>query len=358
MPHRPRPPRTTVTQQDVARRAGVSRATVSYILTGSPAAARISDEVAARVRAAAVDLGYAPNYAARTLASGQTHTIGLAVGTMPQGLWPFWARIAEGAEAQALAAGYSVLLLNRDTLASPDDLLRVCHGRIDALLVHRDFWEGQDVALRRLPWPVVVVQPAAPSRLPFVSLDPEPGITAAVRHVAQFGHARIAWLGPPQPVPQQRDVLVRKAARAFGLACDLFYTSEPELLHSEPADRIIAHWRAQLEPLLVRALRASALFCWNDRMALGLYSLLATRGLRVPHDVSVIGFDDWEAPLALPPLSTVSHELQALGKSAVRLTLRLIAAAPRARATQPPAHIRVPARFIRRASTGPAARLV
>ncbi len=342
-----------VTQQDVAERAGVTRATVSYVLNGRAEELHITADVVKRVRDAADVLGYIPNNTARALVSGKTYTLGLLIARAEHGAVPFWSRIAEGVEAQALSDGYSILLLSSLAMRSPDDIRRICCGRIDALIALGVGFLYADAVPQRLPFPVILVQPGGARTPSHVSLDPAPGIAAAVQHLAQLGHRRIAWMGPPPPASLGRDVLVQAAAHACHITCNVYYTAEQEHAHDAPVEDIIAHWRAQLEPLLSHAHDATAILCWNDRMALGLYSLLAARGVRIPQDMSVIGFDDWEAGMALPPMSTVSHELHALGRAAASLALRVAHMPPQARDSREES-VLVAARFVPRASTGPA----
>ncbi|MCX7846772.1 MAG: LacI family transcriptional regulator [bacterium] len=343
--------RRRVTQQDVAERAGVTRATVSYVLSGGAAAARITPEVAERVRAAAAELGYVPNIAARVLASGRTRTLGLVIGGVPQGINPFWGRIAEGAEAEALVADYSVLLISEAGIQTPADLLRMCHGRIDGLLVLGETLREHERALLEMPWPVVAVQPGCARKVATVALDAAPGIRAAVEHLAKLGHRRIGWVGPPIGMARVRAHVTREAANACGLSCRYWMTRAGELPLSHPLDRIIAHWEGQIKEVLPQRLPVTAVVCWNDRVALGLYRVLAKRGLYVPRDISVIGFDDLEGPLADPPLSSVSHEFKALGRAATRLVLRLLRGWEGG-GKGVETHVEVAAHFVRRESTG------
>jgi DNA-binding LacI/PurR family transcriptional regulator len=126
---------------------------------------------------------------------------------------------------------------------------------------------------------------------------------------------------------------------------------------TDPPEEQIAFWCATLTEALPWKRSggppATAVFCWNDRMAFGLYAALARRGLKVGDDVSVVGFDDDEAGLALPPLSTVSHEFHRMGAEATRLALRLLdGSLPVAEAQE--TVVCVPSRFVPRKSTGPA----
>jgi len=339
------------TQQQVAELAGVTRATVSYVLGGRAEELRITDAVAERVRRAARQLGYSPHHAARVLVSGKTMTLGLLLGDAAGHVAPFWSVMAEGVEAEALEAGYDVLLLRAHGEPTETGLRSLRERRVDGLIALGQAAGAGADAWRDSPVPPVVIQAFGPPGLPSVGLDSRPGIDAAVAHLLELGHRRLMWIGPERGVGHRGTVLAA-CAKARGLAaeiCDLGEVSEP---FSRPDDQI-GFWYETLGKALPDVMPATAVFCWNDRAALGLYALFRQRGLRVPEDVSVIGFDDHEAALALPPLSTVSHEFRRMGAEASRLAMRLAdGSVPRAEAAE--ATIRVPSRFVPRKSTGPA----
>jgi len=338
------------TQEQIAEIAGVTRATVSYVLCGRAKELKITDAVAARVRRAARKLGYTPNHAARALVSGRSMTLGLLLGDAAGHVAPFWSAIAEGVEAEALSAGYDVLLIRARGEPAATGLRCLRERRVDALIALGRS-AGGEKAWRDAPVPPVVIRSLGPRGLPCVGLDSRPGIEAAVEHLARLGHRRLMWVGPNYAAADRGEV-VRQAAERRGLqaaAVDLGNVANP---WTDAADAQIAFWRQMLARAMPKRLPATAVLCWNDRMALGLYAMLAERGLKVPRDVSVVGFDDDEAPLALPPLSSVSHEFAKMGTEATRLALRLVAGelSPGAAAK---AVSLVPSRFVPRQSTAP-----
>jgi LacI family transcriptional regulator len=338
-----------VTQQQVAQVAGVTRATVSYVLAGRDEELKISAPVARRVRMAARRLGYLPNHAARALASGRSHTLGLLLGTAP-----FWGLIAEGVESAAFEAGYDVLLIStrRDPPACGVNYLR--DGRVDALIALG--WTGASSLrlLQEAPLPPVVMQFGEPVDLPGVDLDPAPGLQEAVRHLAGLGHRRLLWIEPAGTgTGSDRAGIVVEAAREAGLRLDQRPIPMAPWLNAKPIDVQVEAWREALTRALTDPPPATGVLCWNDAMALGLYAWLCEKGLHVPADVSVAGFDDWLAAAALPPLSTVSFEFRQLGAEAALLAMRLAEGTLSAEEAKKTV-VYVPSRFIPRHSTGPA----
>jgi len=341
-----------VTQKQVAELAGITQATVSYVLNGRAEELSISDKVVKRVRKAARQLGYTPSHAARSLASGRSRTLGLLLGGPDGRVASFWSHIAEGVEGAAMQSGYDVLIISGGRDKESAGLRYLRQGRADALIAlgpgkeSLKLWRGSEV-------PPVVLAPHGVSGFPTVRLDVSTGYGAAVKHLAELGHCELLWVGQPEGACYDRDAVVIDVATEAGVRAQLLHLDQQEQPFWVPVDQCIESWRSALAKALPDPPRASAILCWNDRMALGLYAVLAERGLRVPGDVSVMGFDDDEATVALPPLSTVSQEYRRIGAEATRLAVSIVEGelpADEARQTV----VRVPSRFVRRQSTGPA----
>ncbi len=328
----------------------MTRAAVSYVLSGRAEQMRLSKDLVRRVRQAAEDLGYVPNHAATSLASGRSQTLGLLLGDAAGRVAPFWSPIAEGVEAGALEAGYDVLLIRARGDAALEGLRRLQQRRVDGLVV---LGRSADRAAvwREAPVPPVVIRTGRSAALPGVELDARPGIDAAVEHLAGLGHRRLLWLGPARGV-ESRARAVDEAARRQGLATDVIVVERPGDEAWQSAESEIAQWGDALRGVLPDRLPMGAILCWNDRLALGLYAVLAQRGLRVPSDVSVVGFDDQEASLGLPGLASISHEFRRMGIEATRLALRIITGELSADQA-PGAVVRVPSRYVVRPSVGP-----
>lgn len=303
--------------RDVAARAGVSRQTVSRVLNGQPGQASATE---ARVRRVMEELDYRPNRAARILASSRHRTIGI-ITTAATMFGP--ASIVQAIERAARARGYAITSVSAIT-ASEDEIAAalvelVRHG-IDGLIV---------VAPQARSWPLIQRRVG---RLPSltlqwqggpahtVSLDQHAGAVLAVRHLTDLGHTRVLHVAGPEgwAEVQQRIDGYRDAVAGRGL---------------EPLPVVHGDWTAdsgyELGRAVLRATTATAAFVSNDQMAIGLLHAAHELGVRVPDDLSVVGFDDIpEARHAIPPLTTVRQEFEALGDAAITRIVAMIEGGP------------------------------
>lgn len=336
-----------VTSFDVARRAGVSRSTVSMVLSGSQAVS-LSPETRARVLEAATALGYRPNSAARMLVRGDTETIGLVLSD--PAILPvdgFVPQLMHGIAAVNRAHGYHVLLeaVDRSRPGNPYESL-VEARRIDGMILLNP--RSDDAALADLverDFPLVLIGSIRHPKEYSVNFSTWEGIDAAVDHLVGFGHRRFAAIpfSPPGFVATE----IRLAALARALARHGLSLESSAVEH---ADFSAASGAAALGRLLLRRPDVTALMAGNDTIALGVLGEAYRRGLRVPADLSVIGFDDlpFSSELA-PALSTVAVDAVGQGEAAARLLIeRLAGKMPLV------AQIRLPARFVARESSGPA----
>lgn len=304
------------TIREVARRAGVSPATVSRVVNANGHA--VSGHTRERVLRAVRTLGYAPHPIARGLRTRTTQTIGLIVPDIAN---PFYPALARGVEDAARRAGYTVVLCNTDERPGREraylDLLRrrLVDGFVFATV-------GANLShvrqLRHDGIPVVLVARSVPgSDADAVVVDNEHGGYLAARHLIELGHRRIAHLGGPSRLQVSRDRLrgYRRAIEEAGLRFD------PSLV-AAGAFRIEAGG-SMMTSLLRR--RPTAVFAANDLIAIGALSALRDAGRSVPADVAVVGFDDIPyAALAAPPLTTVAQPARLMGALASeRLLARL-----------------------------------
>src|SRR5690606_39218328 len=300
------------------RRVGVSAGTVSRALSRPE---KVLPATRERIEEAAAALGYVPNAVARTL---KTQRSGRILITVPDIGNPFFARILQGAEEAAQAAGYAVLL--GDTQHQPEREERY------AQMLPRKEADGMIVLGHRLPptaraivgrlgagAPVINGCEFDPALgIPSVHIDNAAAARAAMEHLYSLGHVRIAVLGgpPDNPLHRQRLEGARDAARAHG--------SLP-LLTVEPGDFSVESGHAAARRLLAREPAPTAAFCFSDQMALGVLAACRELGIRVPRDFSVVGFDDLASSRYLnPPLTTISQPMREIGERAVRLLLAII----------------------------------
>jgi DNA-binding LacI/PurR family transcriptional regulator len=322
-----------VTSVDVARHAGVSQSTVSLVFSGK-GRGRVSESTAERVRRSARELGYRPNVAAQALRLGRSRAVALLVPDITN---PFFSRVLRGAQRAAQAAGYTVVLVDtandRRWEAQSFEALRA--GPVDGyLLFEVSAPEGLG------PDQHVVLMEAEEPRRPSVRFDAEGGAADAFEHLLELGHRRIAHLAASFDAPafHLRDGSRRRVLSEAGLDPD----DQPRAMTAIGIDDA----RDAAGPLLDE--QPTAVFCDDDIIAAGLYLALRERGLRIPGDVSVIGFDDMDFARVLePPLTTVALDAEQLGASAFELLEhRMTGRRTRRR-------IVLPAELLVRESTGP-----
>lgn len=288
---------------DVARLAGVSHQTVSRVINDLP---NVRPATRARVEQAIAQLRYSPSPAARALVTRRTRTIGLVTPGVPD-FGP--TSIATFFNFAARAARYSV-----DTVSAVDPDPAAIKGVVEGLLRQRvdaivlivdDIGVLEVVRSLDLSIPLVAATSAARRSPHIVSIDQYRGARSAVRHLAELGHTRVLHLAGPTRAP---DALERIRGWRDELAERRLEIVEPRHGDWSAASGYRVGLELDIEP-------GSALFAANDHMSIGLLSALRERGLRVPEDVSVVGFDDVpEAGYLYPPLTTVRQDFRMLGE--------------------------------------------
>jgi LacI family transcriptional regulator len=295
---------------DVARHARVSIATVSRTING---VATVDKELAKRVWKAIRELNYFPNTNARALVSGRSRLLGLLVSEITN---PFFPELVQGFEEVATHYGYEILIgsTNYDPECMKACIRRMVERNVEGVAVMTFGIEGpllDELALRQIPTVFVDAAPAQ-EKMSAIAVKYQKGIREGVQHLAVLGHRRIAFLIGPQA---QRSAQLRKTA---------FLKAAAEIGQEPPAewlvecDHTLEGGMAGMEKLLQAAQRPTAVMCSNDMTAIGALRLLARRGIAVPEDISVIGFDDIHlAEFVYPPLTTVRMSRNSLAKAAV-----------------------------------------
>jgi LacI family transcriptional regulator len=305
-----------VTLQMVAQAAGVSASTVSRILNGT---AVVSQGKKQAVDEAIALLGFVPNPVARGLAGGRTLSVGVVTQSIDS---PFYGVALRGIEDELDRAGYSPLFVSGHWNASEEarciDMLR--SRRVDGIIVLTG--RLSDAALKHTARSLPVVATGRKLRAPnLYSLDFDnfEGARLATEHLASLGHQRIAFIAGNSEHPDANERL-RGYRAGLEAACIPF---DPELVgaglfHEESG-------MLATERLLDTRRRFTALFAANDQMALGACLALQRRSLKVPQDVSVMGFDDLSiSRYSVPPLSTIHHPAYELGQYAAAAMLCLL----------------------------------
>lgn len=309
-------PERRVTGRDVALAAGVSQATVSLVMTGK-SAGRISDDQRERVLEIAQRLGYQPNASARSLRLGRAHAIALVVPNVAN---PFFSSVLLGAERAARAMGNAVMLLDTaNDIAWPRWMGDVVSSRaVDGCIVYAATpMAARDV--RRLGAHVVLVEARSPGA-GSVRLEVSAGFADAMRHLTGLGHRRIAHLAADYAYETFR-------LRADAYTAAMADAGLPAL--TESGEFGIDSSTPAAGRLLDRSPRPTAIVCDDDLLAAGVYKAASDRGLSIPTDVSVVGFDDIElARILEPALTTVAIPAERIGAVAVEMLLAMIDGAP------------------------------
>ncbi|WEK62210.1 MAG: LacI family DNA-binding transcriptional regulator [Candidatus Microbacterium colombiense] len=311
-----------VTLADVAKRAGLSSAAASMILNGRPDT-RLSQAAHDRVIAAAEELGYRPNVAARGLRTDKTHTIGFISDVVAT--TRFASGLIKGALEAAEAAGHVVLVLEtggepkRETEAIAAVLDRQVDGIVFATMRARELFVPSVPA----GTPVVMLNATNAHHHVSVLPDEETGGRMAVRLLAEQGHrAGIALIGQSDTVEKDAFRSATVARRVRGVRSEmaernLEFVAEESIWLWEPEPGYAA-----TKALLERRDDVKALLCMNDRLAFGAYQAIAELGLSVPDDISIVSFDNDEVAAYLRPgLTTLALPHEAMGRTAVELLL-------------------------------------
>ena len=306
-----------MTIEQVAQEAGVSPSTVSRILNGT---AVVSGAKKQAVDDAIAKLGFVPNPMARGLAGGRTLSIGVLTQAIDS---PFYGAALRGIEDELDPAGYSPLFVsghwNAGTEARCIDVLR--SRRVDGIMVLTGRLPDAALTACARSLPVVVTgRNLSAAGLFSLNFDNFEGGRLATRHLIDLGHQRIALIAGDQDHPDANERLrgYRAALETAGIAF------EPELV--VPGEYHEISGLLAVDRLLERRQRFTAIFAANDQMAIGAALGLQRRSLRVPEDVSLVGFDDLPTSVyAIPPLSTVHQPAYELGRLAAAAMLQLLA---------------------------------
>jgi DNA-binding LacI/PurR family transcriptional regulator len=307
-------PKRAVKMWDIARAAGVSQSTVSRVLSGRPSTVPIAAETRERILEEARRLRYRPNPLASGLRGARTMLIGVIVREITD---PFFAGAIEAVSTEAAARGYNVVLGHAHGLAEEAIALRsILETRhTDAILLLGDTSDQPRILedLRNMPVPVVAMwQGGALEGVCTVNVDNRFGIRALIQHLAELGHRRIAFVAG-RPLGD-----IRERRRAFEEAMRELEESLPAG-YVEQAANDPAKGEAALARLMSLPNPPTAVVASTDVVAIGVLSGAYRLGLRVPHDISVVGFDDIPmSAFTVPPLTTVRMPVAAMAAVAVR----------------------------------------
>ena len=307
------------TMSDIAREAGVSQTAVSFVLNNHASSASIPAETKERILKAAKKLSYRPNLAAKTLRTNQTHTIGFIADEITT--TPYAVNIIKGAQDAAWANGKLLLIVNTGLdeavkeMAIEMMLERQVEGIIYAAMYHHEvtlpanMHEAASVLLDCF---------CADRSLPSVVPDEIQGGRTATEVLLKKGHRRIGFINDIYIIPASLGRLegYKQALQAYDIPFD-------ESLVCSPDTQAKGGYEGAIELMQLRE-PPTAIFCFSDFVAMGVYDALRTRGVSIPGDVAVMGFDNHEliAAQLSPPLSTIQLPHYEMGKWAIEFLLK------------------------------------
>jgi len=326
------------TMEDVAAKAGVSRALVSLVMRNSP---KVSDHRRTAVLAAARELGYEPHVMARALASGTSTVLGVMVSDLRNA---FFAEVVEGLDAAARAAGFDLILNTGSRSPSRERaaLRSLLSFRPAGVVLLSPVVPASAIEDAARQCPIVLVSRTSRlSTVDTVNDDGEAGAALAVDHLVELGHRRIAHLdGGGAATAAARRKGYQQAMRGHGL--------EPLVVRSEHTDHAGEKAVHELLGSYDRAGLPTALLAGNDFNAVGAISALEEAGLRVPEDVSVVGYDNTSlAALRHLSLTTVDQPRTEMGRLAIEALLERV----RGERTEPVRHLLHPSLVVRSTTT-------
>ena len=313
----PRPAMPTVpTLQMVADEAAVSPSTVSRFLNGTAA---ISEEKRAAIEAAIEKLQFVPNPVASGLAGGRSRCIGVVTQALGS---PFYGQGLMGIEGELNKAGYAPLCVSGHWREADEQrcIASLLARRVDGIIILTACLSDEALLehARRLPI-VVTGRDLNHGHLRSLNFDNHLGAQLATEHLIAQGHRRIAFIKgtPSHPDAVERLRGYRSALKAHGIPFDAGLTAQGHFIE-EGGEQAVEHW-------LAGGRHFSAILAANDQMAAGAALALHRRGLRVPQDVSLVGFDDLPGSRYLvPPLTSVRHSIYEIGAIAARAMVALL----------------------------------
>ena len=304
--------------KDVAHAAGVSYSTVSRALSGSPL---VKKETAEHVKEVAKSVRYTASAIGRSLVTGKTSTVGVVVTTIAD---PFFAELIDGFEEAADRCGLSVVLAcsHADANREVSVIRSFQERRLDGILVAASRLGSLYLPLMsEMKIPIVLINHFHASKIAHsVMIDNLTGAREATRHLIELGHNRIAYLGDQSGMQSDTD---RFAGYRQALTeADIPFRPEFVVHGDGKPQRAIE----AMQQLLSLPKRPTGVFCYNDMSALGALRVTASQQLKVPQDISLVGFDDlFISSYVEPPLTTIRQPMRVMGRQAMDVMLKLLA---------------------------------
>ena len=300
------------TIRDVAAQAGVSIATVSKFINSTQ---RFTAGVERKIQAAIEDLQYHSNPLARSMITGKTGSVGVAILDICK---PHFTSMVKGANRIALEHGYTLLFVDtEESQTREEELLGALSRRVDGLIVSSRMPEEQMDRIHAFGKPVVFSGRLAPPGVPSIGIDAYAAAYMIGELLVKQGHQDVTYLGfaPARPDTERMRGL-KECLEAHGRTLTRFEVREPTLVEGE---RVCSS-------VVLRKEKPDAVVCYNDMIAIGFMGVAKSLGISIPQDMSVVGIDNIPfGRFTSPPLTTVDIQSERLGEEAMRLLFRQIA---------------------------------
>ena len=300
-----------VTLKDIAEKAGVSRSTVSRALNGQ---GRMTEETRNYIKSLAEDMGYFPNFLAQSLHETRTNMIGVVITAVSD---PFTSELIEGIEQVADTAGYTIFLgaSKFDREKEIDTILKFYQRQVDGIIVQAshlsDFNEPQ---FENIDVPIVLINVETNLHVHNVTIDSRAAAKTAIDYLFSIGHQKIGYIAPSARTRSNKH---RQMGYQDAYVAKEHQLNESYIFHLPMMSDYETGYKA-LDKVLDTDV--TAVFCYNDMIAIGLMNACRERGISIPDDLSVMGFDDISlASQFYPRLTTIHQPALELGKTAMQL---------------------------------------
>ncbi len=314
-----------ITMQNIAERAGVNKGTVSYVLNGKHKKARIGPETCARIKSIARELGYRRNELARSVATGKSNVI--AFVSCNTGSWEYTSKIMVGIMEEITEQGFSLKVYHLSGKNSLDIAEQIIQQRVDGVIFHSpnntDFKIIYE-EMKKHNIPCATANLTSKTACVGVTTDDFQGVKEAVKHLAGLGHQRILHFSHKCSGKEAEYVIHRRDGYIAGMKK---YVGKSAILRIELLPKSISEEKTTIARILNESTgqRPTAVVCINDAVAMEVLQTAYQLGIKIPEELSVVGFADLEmAKYAIVPLTTIAQPFEEMGKKTANMLIDVI----------------------------------